>query len=1047
MDAATGGTVVNSNQSSVTVRLAALRIQKSTPTLGYVTAGTTITYNYTLTNTGNVTLYPPFNVSDDHITPGTPFICLAPGPVSLPVGGNITCTSKTYSTIAADLTAGSVTNIASATALDAGSNTVTSNTSSVTVYRVVAPVISKSFSPNPIAVGTTSTLTFTITNPASNVIPLTGVGFVDNLPAGLTVAITPEPAQCGGSVTNTTTRITLTGGTVLANSSCTVTALVTAVTRGSYNNTSLAVTSTNGGTGNTANAILNVVSPPVITKAFSPNMISVGEDSSITFTLTNPNPTTVITGVGFTDMLPAGLQVAVAPNANATGCSASSTPVYSPVAGDTGLIFGNASIAGGGTCIVTVTVTGLTSGTKNNTTSAITSTEGGTGSTSNTATLLVNNPLLAMAKSITSGNPYIATGGAIHYNYRLTNTGNVTLIGNGIGGIFTVTDDMTSVTCPATPAGLDPGNYIDCTSTYTVTLADMNSGSVTNVATAHGLYGSTLVDSNQDTQTATATQSPELTLDKTITAFAHYGEVGNNIAYNYLLTNSGNVTIHGTGLSGEFTATDDKTSVTCPLTTTTLDPGLTVTCTGSYLVTQTDLDFGSVQNIATAYAEFGVTPVSSNTDTATAISDQDPELTLVKSIVSGNPYIRIGDEVAYSYLLSNTGNVTLTGAGAGGVFTVTDDRTTVTCDPAITTLAPIITVPTDTVTCTSTYIIVDADITAQSVTNTASGHGMFGVSAVNSAEDTARVDIAPGSIIGTVYNDRNVNRLLEPEETGIVGVTIDIYDSTGTTLVITIVTAANGSYSSGDLLPGTYIVREHDPVGYVSTTPNELTVLVAPDETSTADFGEYRASSAANNTIRGTVYNDANLNSILDTGEIPLAGVTVTLQDVNNLVVATTTTAANGTYSFLLLPAGVFTVVETNPGGFTSTTLDHVSVTLSGGTLAVVDFGDQTGTITPIDPAVTKFGSPERARVGNTVVYTITVGNNGTADALNVILTDAMPLFLDIVNISVNPAQNFAVLITGNTFSIDFGTVTPADFYTVTIVTRVKQPGKTAGWR
>ena len=46
--------------------------------------------------------------------------------------------------------------------------------------------------------------------------------------------------------------------------------------------------------------------------------------------------------------------------------------------------------------------------------------------------------------------------------------------------------------------------------------------------------------------------------------------------------------------------------------------------------------------------------------------------------------------------------------------------------------------------------------------------------------------------------------------------------------------------------------------------------------------------------------------------------VTVTLRDALNAVVGTTTTDANGNYSFFGLPAGNYTVVETQPAGYGS---------------------------------------------------------------------------------------------------------------------------------
>ena len=246
-------------------------------------------------------------------------------------------------------------------------------------------------------------------------------------------------------------------------------------------------------------------------------------------------------------------------------------------------------------------------------TSATVNISGGENVTCTMTNTLIAAPELTLVKSAQESS-YDDTADVLHYSYLVTNSGNVRL-----AGPVTITDDIASdETCPNVDTVgnndnfLDPGESITCTATHPVTQADLNAGSVTNIATAHA--GGT--DSNQDTETANADQNPALTLDKTITAGATYDSVGDVISYEYLVTNSGNVR-----LAGPVTITDDIASdETCPNVDTVgnndnfLDPGESITCTASYTITQADLNAGSVTNIATAHA--GGTDSNQDTETA-----------------------------------------------------------------------------------------------------------------------------------------------------------------------------------------------------------------------------------------------------------------------------------------------------------------------------------------------------------------------------------------------------------------------------------------------
>ena len=246
---------------------------------------------------------------------------------------------------------------------------------------------------------------------------------------------------------------------------------------------------------------------------------------------------------------------------------------------------------------------------------------------------------------------------------------------------------------------LDPGEAVTCTASYSITQADLNSGSVTNVAKASAAG----IDSNEDTETVTAAQKKELSLDKSA-AQQTYDAVGDVISYSYLVTNTGNVR-----LAGPVTVADDKATVSCPAVSTVgnhdsfLDPGEAVTCTASYTVTQADLNSGSVTNVAKASAD----GIDSNEDKATVTAVQQKTLSLDKSASPGT-YDSVGDVVSYSYLVKNTGNVRL-----AGPVTVADDKATVTC-PNLSTVGngDSFLDPGEAVTCTASYAITQADLNA-----------------------------------------------------------------------------------------------------------------------------------------------------------------------------------------------------------------------------------------------------------------------------------------------------------------------------------------------
>jgi hypothetical protein len=126
-----------------------------------------------------------------------------------------------------------------------------------------------------------------------------------------------------------------------------------------------------------ANCTAVPATPPTISTAFGAATIPLNGTTSKSFTITNPNPNTSLSGIGFTDTLPAGLVVAT-PN-GLSGSSGGGS--ITATAGSGTISLSGATLGGGESITFSVNVTGTTSGTKVNTTSAVTSADSGAGST------------------------------------------------------------------------------------------------------------------------------------------------------------------------------------------------------------------------------------------------------------------------------------------------------------------------------------------------------------------------------------------------------------------------------------------------------------------------------------------------------------------------------------------------------------------------------------------------------------------------------------------------------------------------------------------
>jgi hypothetical protein len=140
-----------------------------------------------------------------------------------------------------------------------------------------APTFTSAFTPTEIGVGDSSAtaLAYTITNPNASG-TLSNVAFSDTLPAGLSIDNpNGENGTCGttGVITANpgSSTISLTGGSLKASSSCTISVAVIASQAGVFQNSPGAVSSSAGASANGAPQSLTVLPPPTLTVAHITN--------------------------------------------------------------------------------------------------------------------------------------------------------------------------------------------------------------------------------------------------------------------------------------------------------------------------------------------------------------------------------------------------------------------------------------------------------------------------------------------------------------------------------------------------------------------------------------------------------------------------------------------------------------------------------------------------------------------------------------------------------------------------------------------------------
>jgi len=242
------------------------------------------------------------------------------------------------------------------------------------------------------------------------------------------------------------------------------------------------------------------------------------------------------------------------------------------------------------------------------------------------------------------------------------------------------------------------------------------------------------------------------------------------------------------------------------------------------------------------------------------------------------------------------------------------------------------------------------------------GNDLLSQIEINSGEKLISYDfceLLPGGISGIVHADTDGDCEIDPEETRLEGVVVQLLNSEGEVIAET-TTDANGEYVFDNLAPGTYAVRELTPEGYFdggekvgtgSATHGGVwggNDLLTEIEINSGDhLINYNFCELPPASLSGFVFQDGDViftsdglppadiesfrDGLLTSDDTRLAGVTLELRNgVTGLPISpsaalpgtyvgetiTTVTDANGFYQFTGLRAGNYAVYEVQPEGY-----------------------------------------------------------------------------------------------------------------------------------
>jgi len=583
------------------------------------------------------------------------------------------------------------------------------------------------------------------------------------------------------------------------------------------------------------------------------------------------------------------------------------------------------------------------------------------------------------------GSGSVSVGDILSYTFEVENTGSAILTN------VTVTDDMVgAVNCPKST--LDPAESMTCTAAYIVQQTDVNAGQIVNNADVSGAGPEGDTATAEDTVITDIPQESSLDLVKSMAGYADNDGSGtitkdDVLTYEFVVTNNSNVTLSSvevtdplSGLSAIDCAPQTNGSVT-------LLPGEQLTCSATYIVTQDDVNSGSITNTATATASG---PDGSVADQGSAQTDiaQAASIVLQKTMASstdadGSGTVSAGDTLTYQFDISNSGSVTLNSV------TVADplqNLSAVNCAPLAN--GTITLAPSDTATCTATYVVTDEDAVAGQIDNTATATG--NTQNGEDASDSSSVSTAVSGVTPSIEATKTDAVAVDADGDGV--------PSPGDTLRYTVTIISNGNFTAANVLfADTLDANTSLVVGTVTSSLGTVTLGNNADDASIAI--------AVGNMAVGQqviITFDATINSSVD----------VNVLAVNNQGIISYDGQPDEPTDDPETPA------DNDPTGTAISSQPLISATKTDSHIDV----DGDGIPSP----------------GDSIEYAITIFNNGNQEGIAAFVNDPLDPNTTLTVGTITTSQG--TVVTGNSsgdadIEIDLGSIAPGS--TIEIVFRV----------